>query len=439
MLTRISLGLALLVALPAWSQVEPSATGPPPPLEDEMRTPPPVSGEAYPSTTNSEARSNELRAGLNFQTAYDDNVLGFASTTPVADFSYSFRPSIELDRITPRLSQTLNYSPGFTIYQHTSARNEADQNASMDLQYRLSPHAAISVRDYFEKSTNVFNQPDAGVSGSTQSLTEAVVAPFANQLGNVASAEASYQFSANRMIGAGGISSIVNYLNPAEASGLSNSNLRGGSVFYNLRLSSAQYIGMIYQYSKMKSDFARGDSETQTNTIYCFYTLYLDRALSISVSGGPQHFDVVQSSLSASASWTPALTASIGWQRSRTNLAVSYSRTVTGAGGLLGAFQSNSANASARLQLTRTWTLGLTTTYANFKNVIPLFLASNSGGHTISGSASVQHSIGEHFTTELGYARLDQSYHGVAALSADPDSDRAYISVSYQLKKPLGR
>jgi hypothetical protein len=439
MLTRIYLGFVLLIALPACAQVEPSATGPPPPSEDAMRTPPPVSGRAYPSATGSETRSNELLAGLNFQTAYDDNVLGLGSTSPVAEFSYSIRPTIALDQMTPRLHQTFTYSPGFTLYQRTSARNEADQNASANFQYRLSPHAALSVSDTFQKSTNVFNQPDAGVSGSTQSLTEAVVAPFADQLGNTASAEASYQFSANGMIGAGGASSFVNYLNPSQASGLSNSNTRGGSGFYNLRLSNTQYIGAIYQYSRMAADSVKSDSETQTNSIYFFYTRYLEDALSISVSAGPQHFDVALSSMPAYGSWTPAVTASVGWQKSRANFAASFSRTVTGAGGLFGAFQSNSASASARWQLARTWTVGLTTTYASLENATPLLPASIPGGHTIAGTASVQHSIGERFTAELGYARLDQSYHGVTALSADPDNDRAYISVFYQLKRPLGR
>lgn len=439
MLMRIYLGFALLIALPACAQVEPSATGPPPPSEDAMRTPPPVSGEAFPSATGSETRLNVLRTGLNIQTAYDDNVLPLESTTPVADFSYSFRPTVALDRATPRLHQTFTYSPDFTLYQRTSSRNEADQNASANFQFGLSPHAAVSVRDTFQKSTNVFNQPDAGVSGSTQPLTEAVVAPFADQLGNTASAEASYQFSANGMIGAGGASSFVNYLNPAQASGLSNSNTLGGSGFYNLRLSSTQYIGAIYQYSRMTADSVKSDSETQTNSIYFFYTRYLEHALSISVSAGPQHFDVVQSPQPAYGSWTPAVTASIGWQSSHANLAASYSRTVTGSGGLLGAFQSNSASASARWQLARTWTVGITAAYTSLESATPLLLASIPGGHTISGTASVQHSIGERLTAELGYARLDQSYHGVTALSADPDSDRAYISVSYQLKRPLGR
>jgi len=402
-----------------------------------MRTPPPVSGETYPSVTGSETRSNELWGGLNFQTAYEDNAL--EGSNPIAEFTYSIKPMIAFDRMTPRLHQTFTYSPDFTLYQRTSSRNEVDQNASADFQYGLSSHTAVSVRDTFHKSTNVFNQPFAGVSGSTQSQAEAIVAPFAAQLGNTGSADLSYQFSANGMIGGGGTSIIVNYLNPAQSEGLSNSNSRGGSGFYNLRLSSSQYVGTIYQYLKMSADSVTSESEAQTHTICGFYTIYLKHSLSISVTAGPQHFDVFDPSLRRTVSWTPAASVGIGWQRNRASIAANYSRTVSGSVGLLGAFQSNYANASARWQLARSWTLGLTTTDASFKNVASTYPGSIPGGHTIWGTASVQHLIGPRFMAELGYARLYQRYSGVEVLSADPDSDSEYFSISYQLRRPLGR
>ncbi len=404
-----------------------------------MRTPPPVSGEAYPTATGAESRSNELRAGLNVQTAYDDNVLGGEGTAPVADISYSIRPTIALDQMTARLHQTFTYSPGFTLYQRTSTRNGVDQSASAIFQYRLSPHAAVSLRDSFQKSTNVFNQPYAGVSGSTQPATAAVVAPFADQIGNSTSGEISYQFSSNGMIGGGGTSTILNYPNPAQASGLPNSHSLGASAFYNFRLSSTQYIGVTYQYSSMTAISPTIDSETHTQTIYAFYTLYLTHSLSLSVSGGPQHFDVVQAPFPASASWSPAITASVGWQKTRTNIAASYSRTVTGAGGLLGAFESSSANANARWQLARTWAVGSGGSYSVQKNVLPAFLSSMPGGHTVSGTVSIQHPIGERFTAECGYTRLHQSYGSIGLISEFPDSNREYISISYQFTRPLGR
>jgi len=439
MLTRICLSLALLVAMPVWSQVEPSATGPPPSAGEEMRTPPPVSGEAYPTETGSEARSNYLRAGFSLNTAFADNVLADAGK-PTSDVTYSIASTFALDQSTPRAHRTLTYSPGFTFYQPTNGLNAMNQHAAVGFQYRLSPHARVGLQDSFVQTSNVFDQPYGGVSGSTQSPTEAAVAPFADQLSNAASGELSYQFSMNGMIGASGTFTMLDYPNPVQASGLSsNSSSRGGSVFYNLRLSSTQYMGITYQYSNMSASLANAPSDTQIHTFYSFYTLYLRNALSLSVSGGPQHFDLVQSPMPASTSWTPAVTTSIGWQRSRSNLAASYSRTVSGAGGLVGAFQTNGASANASWQLARTWTAGAAASYITQKNVLSAFFASSQGGHTISGTVSVQHPIGEHLTMGFGYARIHQSYGGIAVMSDNPDSDREYISISYYFAKPLGR
>jgi hypothetical protein len=287
--------------------------------------------------------------------------------------------------------------------------------------------------------SNVFNQPYEGVSSSAQTSTVAAVAPFADHLSNAVSAQLSYQYSENGMIGGGGTSTLVNYRSSAEASGLSNSNSRGGSAFYNLRLSSAQYIGAAYQYSIMVANSVNDESDIHLNTVSFFYTVYFQPGLSFSLSGGPQRFSVVQSSLKATGSWKPTATASMGWQRRNFNWAASYSRTVTGDGGLLGAFQSNSADASVRWQLARTWTIGSTASYGIQKNLLTALYSTNPGGHTVSGSASVQHSINEHLSMALGYERLHQSYSGVAVISNAPDSNRESISILYQFTRPIGR
>ena len=47
-----------------------------PNTEDRMLTPPVVSAELYPVSPESQERSNYLRGGVAFTTAYSDNVLG---------------------------------------------------------------------------------------------------------------------------------------------------------------------------------------------------------------------------------------------------------------------------------------------------------------------------------------------------------------------------
>lgn len=447
MMKQVWLGITLAIAAPLWSQVETNATETATnPVEDaRMQTPPPVRGADYPTTGLSEVRSNYLRGGLTFSTAYSDNVLGSTTGNPISDVSYSIWPSIALDETTPRLHWVFSYAPGFTFYQRTSSRNQADHNLGVDFRYRLSPHVTLDLRDSFHKSSSFFNQPDlvasGAVSGSAQSPVTGIIAPLADQLSNTGDASLSYQFSAYAMVGASGTFNNLRYLNKAEVPGLYDSDVAGGSAFYNHRLSKKHYVGATYQYSRILSYVVGAQSETETHAILAFYTLYVTPTLSLSFSGGPQHYDISQGQLFPHArAWSPAATASLGWQGQHTGFAAGYSRTVTGGGGLSGAFHSNSASASVRHQLTRNWNAGVAVGYSITKTVTPFFfLQSSQDGHSISGSASVQRRLGEHVSVEAGYTRLHQSYSNIAAIATAPDTNRESISISYQFARPLGR
>jgi len=454
MITRTSIfALTLLAAVPMWSQDDaavavtanaaPTAEITTSSDDARMLIPPAISGEAYPIAPASEARSNYLRAGVTVNGAYSDNVLGGVSRNPVSDVDYSIWPTITLDQSTTRLHSLLTYAPGFTFYQRTSGRDETDQNATIDLQYRLSPHVTASFRDSFQRSSNVFNQPDllsaGAVYGSGQVPTAAVISPVADRLSNTGAAGLTYQFSATGMIGGSGTFSNLHYPNPSQVPGLYDSNSRGGSAFYSYRISKKHYAGLLYQYSRIAAFPVGPLFETQTHSALLFYTVYLRPDLSLSFAAGPQHYEATQSSLFASRSWSPTATASLGWQGRRTSIAGGYSRSVTGGGGLVGAFTSNAANATARWQMRRTWSIGSAASYAIYKNITPLLTSGNPGGHSISGSVSLQHQIGEHFNAEAGYTRLHQSFGEIAVISGAPNTNREFISISYQFAKPLGR
>lgn len=445
MFPRACLGLLLLLSPYVWSQVDTNATeaATNPGYDVPMRTPPPVSGEAYPTAFASETESNNLRAGLTMSTAYSNNVLGGAN--PVSSMSYSIWPTLALDADTTRLHWVLNYSPGFTFYQSVSARNQSDQNVALDFRYRLSPHLTASLRDSFQKTSNIFNQPNplsaTPVSGSAPAPTVAVIAPVADQVLNAANVQLTYQFSANGMAGVGGTFTNLNYPNPAEAPGLYDSSSKGGSAFYSRRLLEKYDVGVSYQYMDTLAYQAGGHSntQTQTQTIFLFCTIYLKPTLSLSLSGGPQHSDATQPPLPPTRSWSPMMTASLSWQGQRTSLAVSYSRIVTAGGGLAGTYHSNTANVSGRWQLSRTWTAGLSASYWLYQTLTPFFLGSSSGGHTVSGTASVQHPLGEHLSVQAGYTRIQQNYSGIAAISATPGTNQEFVSISYQFTRALKR
>ncbi len=445
MLVQVYLGIALLAAVPVWSQVAPSASGGNSVTDDsaQMTTPPPVSGESYTTTVGSEARSNYLGIGFTFTPAYDDNAFPGGNAKPVSDVNYLISSAFTLDRSTPRQHETLTYSPGFNIYQPTSALNSIDQSAGLTYQYRLSPGTTLHLGDTFTQTSNAFdNSPifsGTGISGSTLIPTSSIIVPFAEQRTNTANASISYQFSRDAMIGAGGVFSTFTFPNLAQATGLNDSQTTGGSAFYARRLTSSQYIGVGYQYSRYISFYANEPFDTQVHSIAPYYTFSLGHRLSSSLSAGIAHFSSVESNLPAYASWSPTVSASVGWQQNNIAVAASYSRTISAGEGLLGAFSSSSVNASGHWRVARSWNIGLVMSYSAFSNESSLLSSSYPGGNTISGQASIQRAISEHFNAQIGYQRLHESYRAITVISNDPDSDREFLSITYQISRPIGR
>jgi hypothetical protein len=449
------MGLLLLPAMPLSAQVDNAFT--PSQLDalgaggsdDQMKTPPPVSGLSYPTQVTSEERSNYLRGGLAFTTAYTDNALGSTGGKPVSDVSYSVGPTLALDETRSRLHFTLTYAPGFTFYQRTSSRNEQDQNVSFSLQYRLSPHVTFVAQDGFLKTSNVLNQqnlsPEGAVFGGAQQPNFSVIPPVANLLSNYGNVGITYQFGPNGMVGASGSFTNLHYPNPAQVPGLFDSNSQAGSAFYSFRFSKMNYIGVNYQYQRLIANPTFGQSETQTHAPLLFYTLYAASTFSISFFGGPQYSDTIvppQPPLVVKPTtvrqWTPAAGASLNWQARLSNAAVSYSRVVSGGGGLIGAVQMNSATASFRQQITRYLSGSVSGSYTQ-NQVLATSLAAGNNGHSVSGTASLQQQLGSHFNLQLGYTRLHQKYSNVAVLAATPDTNREFVSISYQFSRPLGR
>lgn len=276
MLSRTYLAVVLaFVAVPLWSQsdstgAQPAASGSME-SDDRMATPTPVSGEGYSLAFASETpRSNYLRGGLTFGSAYDDNILG-SSTLGISDVSYSVWPSISLNQSRSRLRWDLTYRPGFTFYQHNTSHNEADQNLTLGFEYRLSPNVTVSLRDSFQKTSNSLNlsnqDTNTSTSGVVQSPNNSIVPPLTDLISNFGNVEITYQFGLNEMVGAKGTLSGLWYPNRNEVPGLFGSTAEAGEAFYTHRLSGRHYIGATYQFQNLQ---AQPQSNWYTNSQHAF-------------------------------------------------------------------------------------------------------------------------------------------------------------------------
>jgi hypothetical protein len=97
----------------------------------------------------------------------------------------------------------------------------------------------------------------------------------------------------------------------------------------------------------------------------------------------------------------------------------------------------DSATASLGRQLTKTLNATISGGYSQNIYVGSSLLGNN--GHSVFGTASVQRQLAQRVNIQLGYTHLHQAYNGVEVLSLAPDTNRGFVSISYQFSRPLGR
>ncbi len=438
MLPKICVALLLCVALRAWSQVEPSAEGGETELtDDHMMVPAPVSGVGYPVAGTSEIRSNYLSAGVDFMAAYVDNVFAGGSIQPVSAETFTILPSVALSQTMPRQRRSISYGAGFTFYHPTSELNDAEQNANLSYDYRVSPRIMFSVHDGFVQATSALAQPYTNASASAGGVMQDVLTPFASRVTNTTSVGVTYQYALNAMIGAGGTSDYLNYPDASQAQGLSNSFSDGVSGFYSRRVTPRQYLGFIYNYEHYRT--TQIDSTTDANTFSVYFTHYFEQHFSISVEGGAESYQTSGDSLTYLSAWTPHVVASIGWQGRYSSLSAQFTRSVTAGGGLVGSYTTTTGGVDFHRQLTRYWRTDLGSTYYNDDTQPQLGPVASSGGRSFSASASVQRRLSERLSVRFGYDRLQSHYADVPVLAGGTNSNRVYASLSYYFARPLGQ
>jgi hypothetical protein len=437
---RISLAIVLFSGISAWSQVDVVSTTT---NDSQMAVPPPVSVGDYPTVVGAQAESNYLSGGLAIQTGYIDNLSPGNSTSRINTFTYMIQPTLSIDQTTSRRQLTLTYRPGVTLYQSTSGLDEVSQSAIFDYRCRLTPRASIEINDAFLQSSSPFALSDsvaAGtVTGSPKYVSPGIVVPYTERITNNASGQISYQYSPVGMVGVSGTSTVLRYPDSSNSQDLYNSDEVSISGFLNRQINASHYLGVNYAYSRVLAYPQVGQSETAIQSVFAFYTFYLKKTVSISVESGPQYYVITETPLPQSSAWGPLVMGSVGWQARRVNVAANFSHQVTAGGGLLGAYDTTTSTISANWQILRTWSTQESANYSINKPLGPAQFQDKDGGHSISGFASLQHSIGTKMTVSFEYDWLHQRYAGIEAVSNNPDSNRVAVALNWQFLRPLGR
>ncbi len=402
-----------------------------------MEMPSPVSIGYSGAQLGSEGSSNYIRADLAASESFVDNLFAGEGLGTDSETMVNLLPTVTYNWSRPTQSRLLSYSPGYMIYEPDSSLNQFSQAASAVYELHPAQHVTVIVNDLFSDTSNNLGQGNQNAIPGT--YTPGIVPFFAAERSNVAQGEVAVQTGVNVMIGGAGRVSMLHYPNPSQTVGLYGSSSRGGSAFYNRRLTHNQYAGFKWEYvDYLVADVPNGNDTVTTNGFLGFYALSIQQHFTISVAAGPQHYQVNYASLPTATSWNPSVSAAVGWQSLHSGLSLSYSRDVTGGGGELGAFTTTDAILAARLQMARTWIAGINGSYANTHNVTGSSVYGALGGHTISGGATLDHTIGRNVTVHFQYAHLHQLFPGIGSITANPNSNSEMVTFSWHFMRPLG-
>lgn len=412
-------------------------------FDQVMTVPPTQAGQSQGLKVGNElGRESTLAGGISVTAMYTDNVF-LTATGKRDDISYDIQPHIAWRQFTPRLSLELAGGAGVVVNQKINERNMAAENLSLELSYRLQQHVTLRVSDGFVNTSGLFSGITTSTSqsgtGVVQQANSTLITPASHILTNSTLSELTYQFSPNSNVGARGVVSILRY--PGGASSVSNIPLFEGQsysaeAFYNHRITQRQYFGFTLRGQRFESD--KSLVVTDSGSVLLFYSLQPTATINLSFFGGPQltNSRVDPSLLTTIGTFNahqllPSGGATFVWQKSHTTANVSYVRQASDSGGLVSAVINQTVEAGLRKQLTDRQEVTLAFTYAMNDTLVP---SVNLRGY--SGSAEYTRHITRSFSAGGGYRWEQQNVSGAATPAR---ANRVWISLSYEMSKPLGQ
>jgi hypothetical protein len=423
----------------AQTQKDPAAAN----YDQVMTVPPTQAGQGQALKVGNElGRESTLAGGISLTAMYTDNVF-LTATGKRDDVSYDIQPHIAWRQFTPRLSLELGGGAGLVVNQKINERNMAAENASLELSYRLQQHVTLRLSDGFVNTSGLFAGITTATSqsgiGAVQQANSTLITPASHILTNSTLSELTYQFSARSNVGVRGVVSILRY--PGGASSVSNIPLFEGQsysaeAFYNHRITARQWFGFTLRGQRFESD--KSLIVTDSGSVLLFYSLQPTNTINVSFFGGPQltNSRVNPSLLTTVGNFNahqllPSGGATLVWQKSHTTAHLSYVRQASDSGGLVSAVTNQTVQAGLRKQLTDRQDITLAFTYATNETLVS---SVNLRGY--SGSAEYTRHLTRALSAGLGYRWEQQNVSGAAVPAR---ANRAWLSLSYEMSKPLGQ
>ncbi len=417
-----------------------------------------LNGETGPIGTLTESGENQLSLGMTVGGSYDG---GYSNNAGQGGYeSYTVTPNIGITERRPRTSWTLQYQPGYSYTQQSGT--QLMQNLVSNAQYRITEKLTLQISERYMRMNswftglevnptitagNVIQQPNESIL-----TTETVIATSLSTLNLV------YQPSESTVVGMGSSFNTGNFSSVQLTIGqpLYNSNSGTASAYVSHRVHGNNWLGITGSFQRIVTTGQTREG-ADNPSVQLFYTFAPSAHTSVSLFAGPSYFTsqaetqililgVPVPLTIPTNGWGTNFGATVGWRDQRTGVSARYTRRISDGGGLTGATRSDSAAVSFRRQLSQRWTANAAMMYGDNNSESILYGASF---RMISGTASLNWLLSDHFSVMLSYARdhLYSSYDNLIADStAEPtgvtnqtiDQNRAWVSLSYNFTRPLG-
>ena len=417
---------------------------------EPLTLPMPMRTAQAPLAVSSEnRRSNILSAGIQLGTAFNDNVLA----TPayhVSNVSYLAVPRFELRQTRERWGLDLLYSPALTVNQQLSQQNQTAHSLSLLMNYGLSPHVNLQLRENLTRTNNLFSGllDESIAPGPMQQPNPSLFVPLTDSTTNSNGADLTYRFGANSLVSASGSYYFVNYGKVAGGSGtyyLIDSRSANGSSSIAHRFSNRHWLGLSYGFQQLMFD---PGSRTTVQRALLFYSYAVGTHMSLSMWAGPQYStsqgnNVIVAgtgqvlSYGGSSKWSPGGGAQLEWQGSHTAFRAGYVRQITDGGGLAEAVMTQQVDVQFQRQLATRWSA---TTEVGYATNHPLQrIALSADFNSLRGNAGIEYRFSERVGLSLFYGRQQQRYEYPIFPTALSNQNRVWFSLAYTFVRPLGR
>jgi hypothetical protein len=416
-----------------------------------------LNGETGSLGFSGTSAESQFAVGLAASALYDDNVLS-NNADKVGSFGYTITPNIAITEVRPRLSLAASYLGGYTQYQQQGS--VFTQDLFLSMQYRLTEKLSLQLGDTFIRmdtsSRGLYDNSSTPNDNPLEQPNNVIITPDALTTTNSSRVGLVYQPSQSTVMQVGGTFSIRNFADIVSGTNEALFDSKSGSAnasYQHRILGSKSWLGASYIFQRILTS-GQVTEAANTQTVQVSYTFAPTSNLSLSLFAGPDWLKtqdnivltlfgtqiplhVPSSSLGVNAGGT------FGWRGQRTSAGATFFRRVSDGGGLTGAVHGNNGTADFRRQLNEHWTAHVGLIYGQNDAVSILY---GNSFRTISAQAGLQWTLRQNLNFSMTYARDQQrtSVLASALQTATPgsntvDHDRAWVTVSYQFTRPLGR